>query len=241
MPVLNGARAPLRVLVADDSAMIRAALGAMLGNEQEVSLAGVCADGNELRREIDREPPDVAVVDIRMPPSLQDEGIRLARELRSSHPRIGVVVLSQHVDPAYALDLMSEGTAGRGYLLKERVRDRSELVAAIAAVAGGGSVLDPLVVDALIAGRAREHSSPLDRLTPREREVLAGIAEGASNAAIADSLVLSKRAVEKHVNAVFAKLGLAEQDAGEISRRVTAALAFLDADGRLDRNPRPAG
>jgi len=241
VPVLNGGRAPLRVLVADDSAMIRAALGAMLGNEQEVSLAGVCADGNELRREIDREPPDVAVVDIRMPPSLQDEGIRLARELRSSHPRIGVVVLSQHVDPAYALDLMSEGTAGRGYLLKERVRDRSELVAAIAAVAGGGSVLDPLVVDALIAGRAREHSSPLDRLTPREREVLAGIAEGASNAAIADSLVLSKRAVEKHVNAVFAKLGLAEQDAGEISRRVTAALAFLDADGRLDRNPRPAG
>ncbi len=221
----------IRVALADDSYVIREALKTMLAEDPDIELVRVCSDGNELRSAIEHDRPDVVIVDVRMPPSGTDEGIRLARRLRESDPGIGVVVLSQHVEPAYAVDLMADGTSGRAYLLKERIRERAELVRAVQAVAEGGSAIDPLVVEALIAGRSRAKQSALADLTPREVEILAEIAQGRSNAAIAESLVLSKRAVEKHVNSIFAKLPLSEPH--RASRRVEAALAYLAADGRL--------
>jgi DNA-binding NarL/FixJ family response regulator len=167
----------------------------------------------------------VVVTDLRMPPSGGREGIRIATRLRRSHPQIGVVVLSQYVEPEFAIELMSDGSSRRAYLLKDRVADTPELVRAIHAVNEGGSVVDPAVVEALIEAQQRKQSSPLAALTDREREVLSLIAEGASNASIAESLVLTKRAVEKHVNSIFAKLGLTEAE--DVSRRVKAALLFL--------------
>jgi DNA-binding NarL/FixJ family response regulator len=165
------------------------------------------------------------LTDIRMPPSYTDEGIRLAAELRESHPEIGVVILSQFSDPTYALALLDHGSDGRAYLLKERVHNRAELMAAIRAVTASGSMIDPKVVEALVAARSRVEQSPLGELTARELEVLAEIAQGKSNTAIAESLFLTKRAVEKHINAIFWKLGLAEGT--DVSRRVKAALMFL--------------
>ncbi len=174
--------------------------------------------------------PDVVLTDIRMPPTSSDEGIRLAGELRETHPQIGVVVLSQFSDPIYALALLERGSDRRAYLLKERVHNRAELMAAIRAVAEGGSMIDPKIVEALVAARSRAERSPLNELTAREREVLAEIAQGKSNTAIAEALFLTKRAVEKHINSIFLKLGLA--DAEDVSKRVKAALMFLsDADG----------
>jgi DNA-binding NarL/FixJ family response regulator len=160
-----------------------------------------------------------------MPPSETDEGIRLAARLRESHPQIGVVVLSQYADPSYALALLGSGSDGRAYLLKERVHDRAQLVATIRAVAEGGSVIDPKVVEVLVAAKARADRSPLAELTPREREVLSEIAQGKSNTAIADSLVLTKRAVEKHINSIFMKLGLSDEEV--VAKRVKATLMFL--------------
>jgi DNA-binding NarL/FixJ family response regulator len=165
------------------------------------------------------------LTDIRMPPTGTDEGIRLARSLRETHPHIGVVVLSQYAQPGYALALLESGSAGRAYLLKERVGDPGQLVSAIEAVASGGSMVDPKIVEVLVQRQAQVAASPLASLTPREREVLAALAEGNSNAAIAESLVLTKRAVEKHINSIFAKLQLSETD--DVSRRVKAALIFL--------------
>jgi DNA-binding NarL/FixJ family response regulator len=163
-----------------------------------------------------------------MPPSGADEGIRIAARLRETNPEIGVVVLSQYAEPSYALALLEKGTGRRAYLLKERVRNKRDLIGAILAVASGGSVIDPLIVDVLIEARSRAAHSRLSELTPREREVLAEIAAGKSNGAIAESLVLTKRAVEKHVNSIFSKLNLPEtQDA---SRRVKAALIFLSEE-----------
>ncbi|MGO9489227.1 MAG: response regulator [Solirubrobacteraceae bacterium] len=234
---VDGART--RVVAADDSYVMREALTTMLAEDREIELLQVCSDGNELRDAVELELPDVVMLDIRMPPSGTDEGIRIARELRETHREIGVVVLSQHVEPAYAMDLMADGARGRAYLLKDRIRERAELVRAVQAVASGGSAIDPLVVDALIAGRARERESPLAELTSRELEILAEIAAGKSNAAIATALVLSKRAVEKHVNSIFAKLSLSDPGSQEVSRRVRAALTFLAAEGRL--SPGPAG
>ncbi len=222
---------PIRVAIADDSHMIREAVRAMLAEEPEVELVGVCADGAELEELIAVQHPDAVVVDIRMPPSGEREGIRIATALRQSDPQIGVVVLSQYVESAYAVELMQEGTGRRAYLLKERLRDRAELLEAIRAVVAGGSVIDPAVVDALVEGRCREARSPLSVLTPRELEVLAEIAEGKSNAAIAASLDLSRRAVEKHINSVFAKLDLPPPQ--DVSRRVLAAIVFLTEDRRL--------
>jgi DNA-binding NarL/FixJ family response regulator len=223
----------VRVVMADDSVVIREGLTAMLADEPEVEVVGVCGDGNELERLIASERPDVVIADIGMPPSGDHEGIRIAARLREVDSPIGVVILSQHAEPDFAVDLMRAGTSGRAYLLKDRVSDSAELVRAIRAVAEGSSAIDPLVVDALIAVRARERRSPLEDLTHRELEILAQIAEGKSNAAIASSLVLTKRAVEKHVNSIFAKLNLPETH--DVSRRVAAALLFLAEQRSHDR------
>jgi DNA-binding NarL/FixJ family response regulator len=171
----------------------------------------------------------VVLSDIRMPPSNGAEGIHAAADLRHSHPEIGVVILSQYAEVEYALELFDGGSAGRAYLLKERVGNRAELVAAIEAVASGGSVVDPKIVETLVSERARAADSPLGELTGREREVLAELATGKSNSAIASSLFLTKRAVEKHINAIFMKLRL--RDSEDVSSRVAAALIFLSAEG----------
>jgi DNA-binding NarL/FixJ family response regulator len=174
---------------------------------------------------VERDRPDVVVTDIRMPPSNTDEGIRLADHLRESRPSTGVVVVSQYAQPPYVLALLEHGSDRRGYLLKERIHNRGQLVSAIDTVARGGSVIDPKVVEVLVEARARADHSPLAQLTPRERDVLAELAEGKSNAAIAQSLVLTKRAVEKHINSIFTKLGLAGSE--DVSKRVKATLMFL--------------
>jgi DNA-binding NarL/FixJ family response regulator len=211
---------PVRVGIADDSFLIREALTRLLGDADEVELVAVCADGEELAAAMEADHPDVVLVDIRMPPTMTDEGIRLATRLRTTHPSVGVIVMSAYADPAYALALLQSGSEGRGYLLKDRLHSRSQLLATIEAVSDGGSVIDPEVVDALVHG-----PSPLDVLTPRERQVLVEMARGASNGAIAQALGLTKRAVEKHINSVFAKLDLPPSD--DVSRRVSAVLLYL--------------
>jgi DNA-binding NarL/FixJ family response regulator len=216
---------PIRVVAADDSYLIRESLTVTLASEPEIELVGVCSNGKELEAFVAAEQPSVVILDIRMPPSGTDEGVRVANRLRETNPEIGVLVLSQYAEAAYALALLESGSARRAYLLKERIRDKAELVRAVTTLARGGSVIDSQIVDVLIEARARVARSPLAELTPRERELLGEIAEGKSNAAIAESLVLSKRAVEKHVNAIFAKLNL--RDAQDVSRRVKAALVYL--------------
>jgi DNA-binding NarL/FixJ family response regulator len=223
------AKRPVRVVVAEDSYVIREFLTQTLSAASDVELVAVCTNGKELEQAIETWDVDVVLTDIRMPPSRTDEGIRIASRLRETHPDVGVVVLSQYAEPAYALSLLEQGTGGRAYLLKERIRNKEELIDAIKGVAHGGSVIDPVIVDVLIASRARAATSKLAQLTPRERELLAEIAAGKSNGAIADSLVLTKRAVEKHVNSIFAKLNLPETQ--DVSRRVKATLIFLSEEG----------
>jgi DNA-binding NarL/FixJ family response regulator len=213
------------VVVADDSYLVREALGHLLETDPRVDLVATCRDGHELVETVDAELPDVVVTDIRMPPSGDDEGIAFANRLRETHPEIGVVVVSQYADPRYGLALLDQGSDRRAYLLKDRLRDREHLIAAVYAVAGGGSVVDAKVVEALIAARGTTEHSPLDELTRRELEILAHMAQGKSNQAIAEELFLSKRAVEKHINAIFMKLGLAHAE--DVSRRVKAALIYL--------------
>jgi DNA-binding NarL/FixJ family response regulator len=220
---------PIGVVVAEDSYVIREFLTATLSATSEVELMAVCSNGKELETAIEVWHPDVVLTDIRMPPTHTEEGVRIAAQLRETHPNIGVVVLSQYAEPAYALRLLEQGTGGRAYLLKERIRDKGELINAIEAVARGGSVIDPIIVDVLIAARTRVAKSRLAQLTPRERELLAEIAAGKSNGAIAESLVLTKRAVEKHVNSIFSKLDLPETE--DVSRRVKATLIFLAEEG----------
>jgi DNA-binding NarL/FixJ family response regulator len=215
----------LRVVVADDSFLVREALSHLLDTDPRVNLVASCKDGLELTARVEAELPDVVVTDIRMPPSGDDEGIAFANRLRQSHPEIGVVVVSQYADPRYGLALLDQGSDGRAYLLKDRLRDREHLIAAVYAVAGGGSVVDAKVVEALIAARTGDHRSPLNELTRRELEILGRMAQGKSNLAIADELFLSKRAVEKHINAIFMKLGLGPAE--DVSRRVKAALIYL--------------
>jgi DNA-binding NarL/FixJ family response regulator len=214
----------VRVGIADDSFLIREALTRLLSDVDEVDLVAVCADGEELSAAMEAQHPDVVLLDIRMPPTMTDEGIRLATRLRTTHPRVGVIVMSAYADPAYALALLQAGSEGRGYVLKDRLHSRAQLLATIEAVSDGGSVIDPEVVDALVHGR-----SPLHALTPREHEVLVEMARGASNGAIAQALGLTKRAVEKHINSVFAKLDLPQSD--DVSRRVRAVLLFLGEGG----------
>jgi DNA-binding NarL/FixJ family response regulator len=218
----------VRVAIADDSLLMREGLRELLAGEAGIEVVASCADLPSLLDAIDENSPDVVVTDIRMPPTQSDEGIRAAIQLRDTHPHIGVVVLSQYDEPSYALALLEGGSARRGYLLKERVHDRAQLVSAIESVAEGGSFIDPTIVEVLVAANARVGRSPLSELTPREQEVLAELAQGKSNAAIANSLFLTKRAVEKHINSIFFKLNLSEAE--DVSKRVKAALMFLDED-----------
>jgi DNA-binding NarL/FixJ family response regulator len=218
----------LRVVVGEDSFLTREAITALLNDTAGIELVAACEDADSLRAAIEREQPDVVLTDIRMPPDHRDEGIRLANELRDTRPEIGVVVLSQHAEPTYAVLLFEDGSHGRAYLLKESLRDREELVRAVVTVAEGGSVVDPLIVEQLLEIQRQRRDSPLDRLTPRELEILGLIAEGRSNAAIAEKLVVTKRAVERHINSIFLKLGLRESD--DISRRVKAALLYLSGE-----------
>jgi DNA-binding NarL/FixJ family response regulator len=226
----------IRVVIGEDSYIVREGLRQLLASADGIEILAECEDLDSLHREIEASPPDVVVTDIRMPPTQSDEGIRLAASLRAERPEVGVVVLSQYAEPAYVLALLDSGSDGRAYLLKERVHDRAQLVGAIEAVAAGESVIDSKIVELLVAAKARSERSPLAELTPRELEVLAAIAEGKSNAAISAALVLTKRAVEKHINAIFLKLNLSHaQDAGDVSPRVKAALLFLsepDAGGQ---------
>jgi DNA-binding NarL/FixJ family response regulator len=215
----------LRVVIAEDSYLVREAVRQLLEQASEIEVVAVCEETQALLEAVEREVPDVVVSDIWMPPFQGDDGIRVAARLRETHPSIGVVILSQYVDPGLALELFESGSEGRAYLLKERVGDRGELVDAIQAVAERRSVVDPKIIDLLIAERARSAASPLDELTVRERDVLAEVAVGKSNAAIAGSLFLTKRAVEKHINAIFMKLNLRESE--DTSRRVKAALIYL--------------
>jgi DNA-binding NarL/FixJ family response regulator len=226
-----GART-LRVVAADDSFLVREALTHVLQGADRIELIAICPDADTLLAAVAEADPDVVVTDIRMPPTQTDEGLRIAAQLRETHPGIGVVLLSQFAEPRYSLALLEQGSDGRAYLLKERIQYRGQLVSAIESVAEGGSVMDAKLVEGLVATRRRAERSPLNELTPRELEILTFIARGHSNQAIADELVLTKRAVEKHINAIFLKLGLTDQS--DIARRVKAALLYLsehDADG----------
>jgi DNA-binding NarL/FixJ family response regulator len=216
---------PIRVVIAEDNLMVREGLERIVAAGPELELVAGCRDLDELERAIEHDSPDVVLTDIRMPPTMTDEGIRLAVRLRAEHSPIGVIAVSQYADAGLALALLDRGSEGRGYLLKESVRDREQLWAAVAEVAAGGSVVDPKLVDGLVNVK----QPLLAVLTPREREVLGQIAQGRSNAAIAYSLVLTKRAVEKYINAIFLKLGL---DSEDVSKRVRAALIYLSASER---------
>ncbi len=215
----------LRIVFAEDNYLVREGTVALLAEAAEVEVVGTAADFDELLAAVGSLQPDAVLTDIRMPPSGTDEGIRAAKQIRAEHPTIGVVVLSQFVEEEYAYDLLNEGAGGLGYLLKERVADVEEVVRALEEVSRGGSVLDPKVVEALVAAKDRMAHSPLGQLTDREREVLSLMAQGMNNAAIAKTLYLTDRAVEKHINSMFHKLGLTEEP--DVHRRVMAVLAFL--------------
>src|SRR5829696_8497791 len=219
----------IRVVVADDSYLLQEAVARLVDGEDDLEVVGRCGNRDDLLALVDELEPDVVVTDIRMPPTGTDEGVQVATRIRTTHPRIGVVVLSQYSTPAYAIALLEGGSAGRAYLLKDRVARADELAAAIRAVASGGSVIDPKVVEEVVNTRSRAAASPLDRLTPREREILGEIAQGKSNGAIATSLVLSERAVEKHINSILSKLHLNEEP--DVNRRVKAVLVYLAQAG----------
>lgn len=221
-------RVGMRIVVAEDSFLIREGLGLLLGTQDDMELVASVGSLPELLVAVDEFSPDVVVTDVRMPPGDRDEGIQAAEMFARTHPGLGMVVLSQYVEPEWALRLFAAGAARRAYLLKERVGDLAQLRHALEAVTTGGSVLDPLVVEALVRPRAEGPRSPLERLTPREREVLELMAAGWSNSAIAARLVLGERAVEKHVTSVLMKLDLPADD-GEVHRRVRAVLVYLSA------------
>jgi DNA-binding NarL/FixJ family response regulator len=214
----------IRVVLAEDNTLLREGIARLLERAEDIDLVGVAADRPSLEALVDETEPDLVVTDIRMPPTGTDEGIQIAAKLRDERPAVGVVVLSQFADPGYALALLEGGSEGRAYLLKERVSEVDELLAAIREVAAGGSVIDSKVVESLVSTK-RPARSDLDRLTPREREILSEMAQGKSNAAIAAALVLSTRAVEKHTNSIFSKLGLSEEI--DVNRRVKAVLLYL--------------
>ena len=228
----------IRVVVAEDNLLVREGLQHLLESSPSVEVVGAYGDVEALLGQVEQDRPDVVLTDIRMPPSNTDEGIRVAEVLRQTRPSTGVIVLSQYAEPGYVLTLLEAGSDRRGYLLKERIHDRGQLVSAIDTVARGGSVVDPKIVELLVQAKARVEHSPLSELTPREGEVLAEMAEGKSNAAIAESLVLTKRAVEKHVNSIFMKLGLA--GSASVAKRVKATLMFLaDSSSEAELGPRP--
>ena len=223
----------LRVIFADDNFLVREGVSALLGEAAEIELVATVADPDALLRAVAAHRPDAVLTDIRMPPTFTTEGIDAAKRIRAEHPSTGVVVLSQYVEAEYAFDLLSEGVAGLGYLLKDRVSEVDQLVRALHDVAAGGSVLDPRVVEGLLAMKSEEARSPLLGLTEREAEVLRELAAGRSNAAVSKTLYMSERAVEKHVSSVFQKLGLSDES--DVNRRVMAVLAFLEATGGPSR------
>jgi DNA-binding NarL/FixJ family response regulator len=216
---------PIRVILADDHHLVREGTRQLLELGGEVTVVAAAADAAELLAAVRRQPTDVVVTDIRMPPGHHMEGIEAARAIRAEHPDIGVVVLSNHADDAYAIELFRDGTAGLAYLLKDRVGDRDELLGAVRATAAGGSVIDPVIVESLVRRQTRRDSSRLEELTDRERTVLEQMAVGRTNGSIAEALHLSVSAVEKNINSIFTKLGLAEE--AHVHRRVAAVLAFL--------------
>jgi len=218
----------IRLVLAEDSYLVREGIARLLGTQPELSVVATCSDLGSLLAAVESERPDVVLTDIRMPPARRDEGIEAARQLRAASPEVGVVVLSQYVEPRYALALLESGSEGRAYLLKERVEDIEQLVDAIRAVAAGGSVIDPKIVEALVSAKSAAEHSPLSELTPRELEVLREMARGRNNAAIAESLVITERSVEKYVHSIFAKLGVTWEP--NVHRRVRAVLLYLAAD-----------
>ncbi|MGH2656017.1 MAG: response regulator transcription factor [Actinomycetota bacterium] len=219
----------MRVVFAEDDYLVREGTAALLGQAEEVDIVEAVADLDALLAAVERHEPDAVLTDIRMPPTKTTEGIQAALMIRREHPGTGVVVLSQYAEEEYAYELLKDGAEGLGYLLKERVADVEDIVRALRDVAAGGSVLDPRVVEGLVARRERESTSPLARLTEREREVISLMAEGKNNAAIAASLYLTERAIEKHINSLFHKLGLSEEP--NVHRRVMAVLTFLRQGG----------
>jgi DNA-binding NarL/FixJ family response regulator len=221
-----GSPHPIRVVLGDDNLIAREGLLRVLERIPGVEVVATCSDLPSLRAAAVRLSPDVVLTDIRMPPTQTDEGIQLAAELRTTLPDVAVVLVSQHAEPTYALGLFEGGAERRGYLLKERVRDQEDLERALREVVSGGSLVDPIVVSELLEHGRRTHGSLLSRLTPRDTQILALLAEGRSNGAIAEALGISKRAVERHVGAIFARLEL--KDAHSVDRRVKAALLYLD-------------
>jgi DNA-binding NarL/FixJ family response regulator len=219
----------IRIVLAEDSFLVREGVRRMLSSEPELDVVASCGDLDELLAAIDEHRPDVVLTDIRMPPNHSDEGIRAAEHCRTAYPDMGVVLLSQYVQPAYVKALLGQGTEGRAYLLKERVAQLSDVVGAVREVARGGSAIDPKVVEALVTTRERGPHSELAQLTPRERQVLAAMAEGRNNASVAEELVLTQRAVEKHINSIFAKLRLSGDQQGH--PRVRAVLLYLSGQG----------
>lgn len=224
----------MRIVFAEDNYLVREGTRALLETVDGLELVATVGDAEELLAAVAACAPDVVLTDIRMPPSHTDEGIRAARRIRAEYPAVGVVVLSQYVEEAYAYDLLKDGAEKLGYLLKERIADLDELVRALRAVDEGGSFLDPKVVEALVARKSAVADSPLAGLTSRERDVLSEMATGKNNAAIAASLFLSERAVEKHINSLFSKLGLSGEPL--VHRRVMAVLAFLHSEGETAAN-----
>jgi DNA-binding NarL/FixJ family response regulator len=216
---------PIRLVLAEDHYLVREGLRRLLETRPDLEVAAVCGDLDALLAAVETEQPDVVVTDIRMPPGSTDEGIQAAELLRDSNPELGVVVLSQYANPGYVLALLERGSSGRAYLLKERVDDVGQLEAAIRAVAEGGSVIDPKVVEALVAENARADESPLRDLTPRERDVLREMAEGKNNQAIAEALFLTERSVEKVIHSIFLKLGLTWEKT--VNKRVKAVILYL--------------
>lgn len=216
----------IRVIVADDHYLVREGTRQLLEASGEVEVLATVEDGLQLRDAVDRMNPDAVLVDIRMPPTHQMEGIEASHDIRAKHPDVGVVVLSQHANSLYAFELFKDGTAGLAYLLKDRVGDLDELLRALREVVAGGSVIDPLVVEGLLNRQRNTADRLLDTLTDREQEVLGVMAAGRSNAAIGETLFISNSAVEKHINSIFAKLGLSPGES-ETHRRVAAVLAFL--------------
>lgn len=216
---------PITLMIAEDDYLVREGARAVLDADPRIAVVGSVAEPDALRRLLRDQIPDAVLLDIRMPPTYSTEGIDLAKELRTTHPEVGIVILSQHDDPEYALDLLKEGSAGLAYLLKERLGDADRLVQAIDQVLDGGSVLDPDIVAALVEAQRRRSASELAGLTPRELEVLAMMASGRGNAAIARTMSITERSVEKHTNSIFRKLGLAEEL--DLNRRVAAVLFYL--------------
>jgi len=217
----------LRVIFAEDNFLVREGTAALLAETAEIELVALVGDQQQLLSGVEEHEPDAVLTDIRMPPTWTDEGIEAAREIRRSHPRVGVVVLSQYVEERYAAELLRDGAGGIGYLLKERIADVDQLVAALSSVAAGGSVLDPKVVESLMARRDRRGYSPVEDLSPRELEVLQAMATGKSNTAIGRDLYLSERAVEKNINQIFGKFGLSQEV--DVNRRVRAVITLLES------------